>query len=277
MKRFLATLTVLAIGLSIARPVVADDQPEKIKDGPNLILPGDGDYLVILHGWTIGIDNMGDAREFFNRAGYHVIGLNYPTRKERPEELLDAYIRPAIARYCTDSGKRIHFLTHSLGGLLLRQYLEGDRPENLGRVVMLAPPNHGIELVDRLADNRAFARFFGPTALQLRTDESGWPHRLGKADYPLGIIMGTTRHEIPYTSKVLPGGDDGVVSLESGRVDGMRQLITVTGFHTALPVLDTALVQAGHFIASGEFSDNPVIPKSRPKNSSVRPPQDLRR
>ena len=262
MKAPLFTLTLLIVALTFVSPAIGRDRSAVIKDGPNVILPGEGDYLVILHGWTIGIDNMGDARDFFSEAGFHVIGLHYPTRKERPDELIDDYIKPSIAKYCTDPEKKIHFLTHSLGGVLLRQYLQTDRPDNLGRVVMLAPPNNGIELVDQFSDVRAFVRFFGPTALQLRTDESSWPKRLGKADYPLGIIMGTTRHEIPITSKILPGGDDGIVSVDSGKVEGMSQLIALTGFHTVLPVMDSALEQANHFIESGKFTDEPPAQKT---------------
>lgn len=244
---FLATAPAAALaGLKKNAPV---------KDGMHRIHPGEGDYLVILHGWTTGYDNMREARDYFRKAGYHVVSLRYPVRTTDPATLLRDHIKPGIAKHCTDPNRKIHFLTHSLGGLLLREYLKSDRPAKLGRVVMLAPPNNGIEIVDRLGDRRVFAKFFGPTALQLGTDEDSWPKRLGKADFPLGIIMGSTRRRVPYTSKILPGSDDGIVSLASGKLEGMQQLIELTAFHTKLPDETVALKQAQHFFENGEFAE----------------------
>jgi triacylglycerol lipase len=250
MKLFVtAILLFLATGSDHA---LAGRNDGQIKDGLNRIIPGDGDYLVILHGWTTGYDNMRVARAHFHDAGFHVVGLRYPTRTAGPDDLLKNHIIPGIAKHCTDPSRKIHFLTHSLGGLLLRDYLQNNRPVNLGRVVMLAPPNKGIEIVDRLAERRAFARFFGPTALKLHTGENSWPNRLGKADFPLGIIMGNSR--MPYTSRVLPGNDDGIVSRASGKLEGMKQLIQLSGFHTSLPVQAEALIQAQHFIEGEAFA-----------------------
>ena len=98
------------------------------------------------------------------------------------------------------------------------------------------------------------ARFFGPTALALETGEDAWPKRLGNADFPLGIIMGGTRIGMPITSRMLPGSDDGIVSAESGKLEGMHQLIQVRSIHTSLPVNPAALEQAQHFLEQGEFS-----------------------
>ena len=120
---------------------------------------------------------------------------------------------------------------------------------------MIAPPNKGIELVDRFGDQLAFARIFGPTALQLRTGEDSWPQRLGRADYPVGIIMGSPRLRIPITSRILPGQDDGIVSLESGKLEGMRQMIQVPRSHTTIQSHAETLRQAQSFIQSGRFSE----------------------
>jgi len=235
-----------------------------VKDGAHRIYPGDGDYVVILHGWTTGYDNMRRLREHFSEAGYYVVGLRYPTRTDLPAELLKNHIEPAIEKYCTDDTRKIHFVTHSLGGLLLRDYLTDHRPETLGNVVMLAPPNNGIEIVDRLSDNRAFARFFGPMALELHTGEDGYPAKLAKPDYPVGIIMGDMRLRVPYTSRLLPGKDDGIVSSESGKLEGMRDLIYVPSFHTRISKKSEALTQAQKFIESGAF-DKEIAKTERPR------------
>lgn len=246
--------------LAASAPLAAAADGEMLKDGMHRIYPGDGDYLVVLHGWTTGYDNMRDACRFFQRAGYHVVSLRYPVRKATPATLINDHIRPGIAKHCTDPERQIHFLTHSLGGVLLREYLRTDRPDKLGKVVMLGAPNNGIELVDRLVDRRGFARFFGPTVVELRTGEDSWPRRLGKADFPLGIIMGNTRLRVPFTSRFLPGSDDGIVSAQSGQLEGMRQLIEVSAFHTALAVRPAILQRAEQFFRTGSFDEAVAAP-----------------
>ena len=247
----------LAVGLVSGQPAFAGLRKDvPIRDGMHRIYPGDGDYLVVLHGWTTGYDNMKSTRRFFSAAGYHVVGLRFPSRTVDPQKLIRNHIKPGIEKHCTDPARKIHFLTHSLGGVLLRGYLKAHRPPNLGNVVMLAPPNNGIELIDRLGNRRAIARFIGPTALALHTGDDSWPKRLGKADFPVGIIMGKTKRRVPYSSRILPGSDDGIVSAASGKVEGMRQLIEVTGFHTSLPANPVALAQSRRFFETGKFAEN---------------------
>jgi hypothetical protein len=259
MKTALAATLCLWLIASL-QPARAELRVAPFRDGANRIFPGDGDYLVVLHGWTTGYDNLREARAHFRKAGYYVVGLRYPSRTAEPTELLKKYIRPGIAKYCTDQERKIHFLTHSLGGVLLREYLKTDRPANLGRVVMLAPPNHGTELVDRIADRRAIARFIGPTALRLNTGEDSWPKSLGKVDFPVGIIMGSAPRRFPLTSKLLPGSDDGIVSIESGKLDGMSGLIQIPAFHTSLPDKPVAWQQAQQFIEHGRFAETSPQP-----------------
>jgi triacylglycerol lipase len=262
----LPIITTIALLLAGVLQASAGLRNTEVRDGKHHIHPGKGDYLVMLHGWTTGYDNMREARKRFSRAGYHVVNLRYPVRTTPPEILIKDHIKPGIAKHCTDPGRKIHFLTQSLGGVLLRDYLKTDRPANLGRVVMLAPPNNGIEIIDRLGHRRSFAKFFGPTALALETGEKGWPRRLGKADFPLGIIMGDTRVGIPITSRMLPGPDDGIVSLESGKLEGMQQLIRVRAVHTALPTDQEALCQAQHFLEEGKFAPPAAVP-AEPKSA----------
>ena len=62
-----------------------------------------------------------------------------------------------------------------MGGLLLRYYLSRHRIDKLGHTVMLAPPNHGSEVADKLRDNILYRIINGPAGLQLGTDANSLP------------------------------------------------------------------------------------------------------
>jgi pimeloyl-ACP methyl ester carboxylesterase len=151
---------------------------------------------------------------------------------------------------------KVHFVTHSLGGIVLRAYLQDHRPENLGRVVMLAPPNHGSELADVLAGFPPFDVFYGPTAAGLGTDPASWPNRLGPADFELGIIAGNKSIN-PIGSWLIPGPDDGTVSMDSARLDGMTDFLVLPVTHFFIMTDKTVAAETLHFIRHGRFSHAP--------------------
>ncbi len=121
-------------------------------------------------------------------------------------------------------------MTHSMGGILTRLWLSQHKPETLGRVVMLGPPNHGSKLVDEMTKwgkeielwGEAFEWFNGPAGAQLGTD--GLPSHLPPVEFELGIIAGS-RSLNPLTSMLVPGPDDGKVSVGRPALRGWRIIL----------------------------------------------------
>src|SRR5262249_39286293 len=143
--------------------------------------------------------------------------VTYPSRRFSVQQLADSTLPAIVSEAGSNRVGKIHFVTHSLGGILLRQYLADHSVENLGRVVMLGPPNHGSEVVDHL-DHLAPGRWvLGPAGRELGTGPEDPPNQLGPVAFDCGVIAGDRSHNFLF-SLWLPGPDDGKVSVESTKV-----------------------------------------------------------
>jgi pimeloyl-ACP methyl ester carboxylesterase len=189
------------------------------------------------------------------RHGYEVRYLDYPSRQAGIEELAQRLARE-VEQCCSQPARRVHFVGHSLGGILVRAYLSQTRPPELGRVVMLAPPNAGSPLVDKVRENAIFVHFAGPAASELGTGENELPERLGPVDFEVGVIAGD-RSWNPLGSWLIPGDDDGTVAVESARIEGMADFRVVPSTHTFIMRSPEVASETLHFLATGRFSPLP--------------------
>jgi triacylglycerol lipase len=151
-----------------------------------------------------------------------------------------------------DGAAKIDFVTHSLGGILVRSYLARHTIPLLGRVVMLAPPNQGSEIVDRLGSFFLFKWINGPAGNELGTDKNSTPNKLGAANFPLGIIAGD-RSINWINSLLIPGRDDGKVSVERTRLAGMSDFIVIHATHPLIMCHPEAIRQTLQFLRTGNF------------------------
>ena len=154
-----------------------------------------------------------------------------------------------------DPSKPIHFVGYSLGGIVTRVVLNKYRPDNLGRVVQLASPNGGSEVADFLKENWLYGEVFGPAGQQLVTEGAGISELMGEVTYELGVIAGNFTID-PVSSAIIPGDDDGKVSIESTKVAGMRDHIIVPVSHTFFPQNDLVQRQTRNFLQFGAFIRN---------------------
>jgi len=185
------------------------------------------------------------------KENYHVINVSYPSTRLSIQEAagwLDGILRKNDA----EKAVRIHFVTHSLGGIVLRQYLSDRSVENLGRVVMLSPPNQGSELADKLEGNCLYKFFTGPAGQQLGIGSFGLPKRLGRANYDLGIIAGD-RSLNPLFSTWICGPDDGKVSVRSTQLEGMQDFLVMHRSHTWIVWSREAAAASIQFLNHGRF------------------------
>jgi triacylglycerol lipase len=214
---------------------------------------GHADCVVLLHGLARTASSMESLSEALVGAGYQVSNVDYPSRQLPIEELAPL----AVHKGLSDCGPaaRVHFVTHSLGGILIRYYLEEHSIANLGRVVMLAPPNQGSEVVDNMAKLPGFHLLNGPAGEQLGTGADSVPRLLGPVAFELGIIAGNVTVN-PILSLYLPNPDDGKVSVASTRVDGMSDFIVLPYTHTFMMHAPEVARQAIEFIRNGSF-DSP--------------------
>ncbi|MFH2092931.1 MAG: alpha/beta hydrolase [Pseudomonadota bacterium] len=213
------------------------------------------DAVILLHGLARTKASMSRIQTHLQQHGFMVVNQGYPSRNN-PIEMLSGNTIPLALEQCKKHcAQKIHFVTHSLGGILVRHYLAHNVLTNLGRVVMLSPPNSGSEVVDKLKNLFFFKWLNGPAGRQLGTDADSIPNQLGLPDYELGIIAGDQTVN-PILSWLIPGKNDGKVSVERARLEGMKDFLIVHKSHPFIMNDPFVLEQIQNFIVDGKFSHN---------------------
>lgn len=212
-----------------------------------------GECVVLLHGMARTYRSMSKMEVALKKEGYTVVNYDYPSTRYDINKIAKEYLPKAIDQCKPDI--TVNFVTHSLGGIVLRKYLIDNKLERLGRVVMLGPPNKGSEVVDILKNIPGFKFINGPAGMQLGTGDASVPNSLGAVNYPVGIIAGSSTIN-PILSQMLPNPDDGKVSVERTKLEGMSDHMVVPVSHPFLMRNKGVIKQVKAFLKTGVFLRN---------------------
>ena len=239
----IALLTVQLISCAQTPRVVSTDT-QKIN----------AECVVLLHGLAKSSRSMNKVEDALLASGFSTVNIDYPSREKPIDLLAQEAIPNGIAGCRAQSAERIHFVTHSMGAILVRQYLAENEFRELGRVVMLSPPNQGTVVIDRLEGFPGFARIVGPAGAQLGTNGESVPRQLGPVNFDVGIIAGDKSINLIF-SRIIPGEDDSMVSIESAKIEGMSDFLILHETHLGITRSEESISQIIRFLMNGEFTD----------------------
>jgi triacylglycerol lipase len=216
------------------------------------VFGSEGDTVLLLHGLARSGCSMEPLARDLASAGYTAVVLDYPSTTAPIAELCAAHLAPALARCRARGAQRIHVVSHSMGGILLRYQVASVGIPELGHVVMLAPPNQGSEVVDTIGHWRLFGWINGPAGRELGTGPDSTPSRLPPVAFSCGVIAGD-RSINWINSALIPGPDDGKVAVARTAVAGMADHLVLPLTHPLIMRHREVWSQIRHFLDHGGF------------------------
>ena len=213
--------------------------------------PTDAETVIVVHGLGRTPASMAILVSRLENAGFRVINFGYPSRSEPIEDLVER-LESEVGQCCSSEAETVHFVTHSMGGVLVRSYLS-QRPEaHQGRGVMLSPPSRGSEIIDAFSDSDLLRAILGPSALLRGTDSAGIANQLEPVRFSLCVITGTRRLD-PIGSWLIPGPDDGKVGGDRAAVEGAADFIALPVTHTFIMNRSDVAEEVVYFLRNGRF------------------------
>lgn len=203
--------------------------------------------LIVVHGLWLGPWAMNWLARRLAKEGLRVFRFGYASTGNSLDDNA-----AALARFARNIGaSRIHWLGHSLGGVLICRTLSEHGCGGDGRVVTLAAPLRGSFAAERLARFTAGRVLLGRSIrdwLEQPADRWILPNELG-------VIAGT--HSLGLGRLVapdLPRPNDGVVSVEEARLPGAREFLTLPVSHSGMLVSAQVARHAASFLRNGTFT-----------------------
>ncbi len=208
--------------------------------------------VILLHALGRSSYSMSSMAAYLTKANYFVVNHGYPTTRKSIEALADEDLAWMVAQCQKYKPSKINFVTHSIGGVVLRAYLKNTNLPNIGRIVMLAPPNQGSQLADLLEHNLLFRIITGPAGQQLTTSKLNVPNAFTPHANQIGVIAGNFCLN-PLMKIVFHGENDGKVAVENTRITGMKDFIVLPVSHTFMTKNKLVIHEVGYFLQNGHF------------------------
>lgn len=251
MKTLILVVSVVILPLSLVGCAVNSMQP----DSPVFITHAlkDKECVVLVHGlWRSGFAMRSIASNLEDN-GYQTVSVDYPSTQSKIPELVQGYLLTSYEECKQTGAKKIHLVSHSMGGILIRQFLQNHSLPKGSKVVMLSPPNQGSELSEKFGSSWWYQWVVGPAGVSLSNTQQGIISKLDAIDEPVGIIAAYRDWSV-WPNSWLPQPNDGTVSVESMKLAEMDDFILVNSGHAMMRFSDLVQSQIRQFLAVGEFA-----------------------
>lgn len=211
--------------------------------------------IILVHGYGRTASAMNTYESYFEKHGYQVFSIGYGSLTQEIGDIQNEF-DAKVDQVLNDIDDRVHFVGHSMGGLMIRSYLGKKRPKNMGNVVIVGSPSQGTEAVEYLRSKWYFP-LLGPALPSLSTRNSAFLSSLIKPNYNLGVIAGKVSYG--NRSQMFTGENDGLVSVESTKVEGMKDFVLMPESHYSLRQSEEVMKQILHFLRAAEFTKEPLV------------------
>lgn len=215
-----------------------------------------GRAVILIHGIGRSSKSFGSMAQALTNDDYTVVGFDYPSTRVPIQKSAD-YLHSVIKSL--DGIDSIDVVCHSMGGLLLRAYLQEHTEPRFHRAVMLGVPNKGAQMADLLKRNPLFRAILGPAGQQLVTDPGGVASQLPTPDFPFAVVAGGRAAAKGY-NPILPGDNDSTVTVASTRLPGAADFILLPVIHSFLMNDKRSVEVTRHFLKHGQ-----LVPERQPE------------
>ena len=213
---------------------------------------GAEELVVLIHGIRDKPYIMWKLEQGLSKSGYSIMNLHYPSVKADMDSivsLVHSRLAPRLQDY-----QKINFVTHSLGGIVMRAYLHKHKQSNFQRLVMIAPPNKGAIMAERFEDFFIYKWIYGQTGQKLGKDSTDYWQQIPPPSIDFGIIAGGLGNDKGF-NPLIPGDDDGTVGVAETKIAGAQDFIVIPGLHTSLLWQNRTLEQVLYFLEYNHFKN----------------------